>query len=695
LSFFGIFSIIIAVFKENIALNSSIKKVKTAIWLLIAVFFVSFAQVEAADSTITVSTLQELQNALDDDNISVVKVKNTITLTDGTYLSASSLANGDSKTVQIIEPFMPDTGNVVVENDTLKSPVIVEGENDYALFNIQRGSSVVISNLTLMGGFTSSLNADYVGSAGGIDNYGNLQMYYVNIKRTGTALLNRPNATSVLVDCNIVRNANWFGGGILNLADENENNGGTVIMDRCSFTENQSLGSSHGGGAAENQGLMCLNNCVVANNSSTEIGGGINNCKGGTLYVMNSTLTGNITTSQSYGTTAGGAIGNAGGAGNVYIVNSILADNGFDTGEHVNSSCLGRYNGATYSHQCAVVNTVIGSVAGMDRLNAANTSSKTDGLFNSYRDDGVVAAGGLHDGYSSGFSHSYVISDGKEDLNALYPAMAPQTEDHFLFQMAVPTYFDYSMIIDGTGRVPAMAFETNGVRTVLGPNVSDTTKRVEVTFNGTSRLENNAMGASVVPLAQANIDPPPGSFWVKLLPFTGGKVSGVTIYGDSYISNSLITVHAEAASAYYLDGWILNGEKVKGTEQQYVFSFHLTQDTEIKPIFAPVVTRIFGARQRYPWNNLVDIDYMVSEEDAVRYRLVFTATFEEDGTNRTVQLKSFVKNADGRTPQRLGEKPDLRKDGPHRVTWDSAADGIELKNKEIRLRLMACEGDER
>jgi hypothetical protein len=54
-----------------------------------------------------------------------------------------------------------------------------------------------------------------------------------------------------------------------------------------------------------------------------------------------------------------------------------------------------------------------------------------------------------------------------------------------------------------------------------------------------------------------------------------------------------------------------------------------------------------------------------------------------------------VKNADGRTPQRLGEKPDLRKDGPHRVTWDSAADGIQLKNKEIKLKLMACEGDER
>ena len=110
----------------------------------------------------------------------------------------------------------------------------------------------------------------------------------------------------------------------------------------------------------------------------------------------------------------------------------------------------------------------------------------------------------------------------------------------------------------------------------------------------------------------------------------------------------------------------------------------------------PVETRIIRARQRYPWNNLVDIDYTVSEKDAIDYRLVFTVTYEdENGATRTVQLKSFVKNADGETPQRLGQKPDLRKAGEHRVTWDSAADNIRIKGKNVQLRLMACEGDER
>ena len=162
----------------------------------------------------------------------------------------------------------------------------------------------------------------------------------------------------------------------------------------------------------------------------------------------------------------------------------------------------------------------------------------------------------------------------------------------------------------------------------------------------------------------------------------------------------MVTVHGIPDSAHYLDGWIINGEKVKDTEQMYIFSFTVTTDIEITPIFTPVETKIIRVRQRYPWNNLVDIDYSVSEKDAVDYRLVFIASYIENGTNVTKQLKSFVKNS-GRNSdrqfeeQRLGWKQDLRKAGEHRVTWDSAKDGVRLKNSPISFRLMACEGDER
>ena len=98
-------------------------KAKTAIMLFIAFLFANF--ILAQSSEVTVRTLVELQEALADDNISVVKLANKITLPDGTYLSAPSLSSGDNKTIQVVEPFMPDSGNVVINNDTLVSPEII------------------------------------------------------------------------------------------------------------------------------------------------------------------------------------------------------------------------------------------------------------------------------------------------------------------------------------------------------------------------------------------------------------------------------------------------------------------------------------------------------------------------------------------------------------------------------------------
>ena len=700
-------------------------KTRIFAFLCVCAGFCALAEYTIEGDTATVSTYEDLVLALANEDIAIVKVANTIALPDGAYLCANDLSSQERKIVQVEKPFLSETYEIKLTKgvtepkedeepkfDTIEIPA-ADSYSKYNLFDIAAESSVTISNLTLKGGFKGkrTVSGDDA-STGGIENKGRLVMYDVDITQTGTALLNHPGATAVLVGCNIVRNANWYGGGILNFAESYKEgdttkykNGGTVIMDGCSLTENESLGPSHGGGAAENQGLMCLNNCVIANNASTEIGGGINNCKNGTLYVMNCTFTGNITTSQDYGVTAGGAIGNAGHAGNVYIVNSILANNGYDTGEHVNPVCLGRYEGASGDHQCTVVNTVIGATAGMSRLDANNISTKVDGLFSGYTTQGIIAAGGGEDGRSSEFSHPDVIKE-KGYEYALVPVMQSQEANHYLYTMSVPTYFDYSGIVAGTSVKPVMAFETNGVITVLGKDVNSIPEGVDKkdvlvdkTFNGGSRLENNALGAVTVKLLEDPEKPDdPDIFMVRLGEFTGGKVSGVTVYGDSYISNSAITVHAVADSAYYLKGWDINGTVVEGSSHKYVFTFRVIKDdTVITPLFQPVITGITAARQRYPWNNLVDIDYMITEEDAVDYRLVFVATFEDGGTNRTVQLKSFVSNTDGRTPISLGTKDNeyLRQSGEHRVTWDSAADGVELKNKNVRLRLMACEGTER
>jgi hypothetical protein len=478
-------------------------------------------------------------------------------------------------------------------------------------------------------------------------------------------------------------------------------------MEGCSLTENESLGPAHGGGAAENQGLMLLNNCVVANNASTEIGGGINNCKGGDLFVMNSTFTGNITTSEEYGTMAGGAIGNAGGASHVHIVNSILAYNGYDDGEAVVSSSLGRYSEAQEVHS-TMQHSVYDAVSGLPQIDMTGTTKEYQGIFSSVQSSGIIAAGATgQDGITSSFDHPLVSrTETDSDSWSLSPVMLSQQTNHYIFVNSVTTYFEYKGIFNEPMHIH-MAYETNGVVVALGEKVSVPPAgelescKVKEGFDGTSRTENNFIGASGVSVIEKEEEREDIKlFIVKLGDFTGGRVSGVTVYNDSYRSNSVVTVHGIPDSAHYLDGWIINGEKVHDSEQQYIFSFTVNCDITITPIFTPVETKIIRVRQRYPWNNLVDIDYSVSEKDAVDYRLVFIASYTEGGTNVTKQLKSFVKNSgkneQGRfEEQRLGWKQDLRKAGEHRVTWDSAKDGVRLRGAPIALQLMACEGDER
>ena len=672
------------------------------------------------------AALQELQAALNDESVSEVILTDTITFPAGsTYLSAESIGGTKRKIVRVQAPFIPADGTITLTKssgstqlDTIETPA--QGSySTYKLFEVLDSSSVVISNITLMGGFEGkrTVSGDDA-TTGGIDNKGHLTMYEVDITRTGTALLNQPGATAVLVDCNIVRNANWYGGGILNFAEAYSTgsgtayrNGGTLIMDRCSLTENQSLGPSHGGGAAENQGLMCLNNCIVANNASTEIGGGINNCKGGDLYVMNSTFTGNITTADDYGVTAGGAIGNAGGAGNVYIVNSILAHNGYDTGDFVNNGSLGRYQGSTSEHYCHLANTAIDAVAGMDRIDATNVTVHVDGLFAGYREDGIIAAGGQSENNdvnkSSGFQHPDMVKTPSTEDYGFAPVMTSVETNHYLFGLAVDTYFDYTGILSGeNGAKPFMGYKNGDEIVRLGKDedvaLPTTNMLVDVTFDGQSRLPDedgyprNTIGAAtVIPLKNPEKPLEPGVFLVKLGQFTGGKVSGVTKYGDSYLSNSVVTVHAVAESAHYLNGWMINDKVMEDTAQQYIYSFTVNTNITLTPIFLPVVTQIYRARQRYPWNNLVDIDYSVAETNAVRYRLVFLATYEENGVTNTIQLKTFRKNANVNQTQRLGDREDLHRAGDHRVTWDSAADGVELKGKKVFYRALACEGEER
>lgn len=690
------------------------KRILSVVLCVFTVLAASAAVEVVNATTVKVSTLADLDTALSSDEISTIIVTRCITLSNGTVLDGL-LSTGEKKTIQVEKPFLPEDGKVRISTVGSTVQMVSPADGDYSeynLFLVPQGSKVQIHNVTLMGGFTGTRTVANNPSVGGIDNYGFLEMNGVDMLRTGTALLNRPGSRALLVSCNIVRNANWYGGGILNFSQEDSAsdsyiNGGVLIMDRCSLTENESLGPEHGGGAAENQGLMCLNNCVVANNASTEIGGGINNCKGGRLFVMNSVFTGNITTSAAYGTLAGGAIGNAGGASHVHIVNSILAYNGYDDGESVSASSLARYSEAEEVH-CTMLHSIYDAISGLPAIDTTGTTKEYSDIFAGVHNTGIVAAGSTGtDGETSPFDHPLVSrSETDSDSWSLAPVMLPQKEDHYVYQLAVTTYFDYSGFFNDTMTI-AMAYkegdEVKPLGEAIGIPENLEESRVTESFDGSSRDPVNFIGAGFVKLSseEQGEDEEIALFYVQLGQFTGGRVSGVTIYKDSYRSNSIVTVHGIPDSAYYLDGWKINGEVIPNTERLYIFSFTVTTNILISPIFIPVQTKIIKVQQRYPWNNLVDIDYSVSEKDAVDYRLVFIATYiDENGVERNLQLKSFVNNSgkddEGRyEEQRLGLKANLRKAGEHRVTWDSAKDGVRLKNGSISLRLIACQGDER
>ncbi len=676
----------------------------------------SLAFAAVAETTVTVSTLDELQNALARKDVETIVLSNTLDLPDGTVLNSDTTPR---KVIQVEKPFLPEDGKVEIDITYNEDTGVTTGSelvsptngaySTYNLFNIAENCHVVISNVTLMGGFKGSRTADYTVTTGGIDNKGHLEMVGVDMLRTGTALVNHIGARASLFHCNVVRNANWYGGGILNLGADTDatdaSSNGYIVLDCCSLTQNQSLGPAHGGGAAENQGLMVLNNCVVANNVSTEIGGGINNCKGGFLYVLNSTLVGNITTSSAYGTSAGGAIGNASGAGEVHIVNSIMAYNGYDNGSFVEASSLGRYEGSTDNPSCSIVSSVYDDVAGITVNIATNSTKDISGLIGSLDSEHGISAAGTTNGVTSAFTHPLLTSTDSTDPWALQPQMENLTEGHYLVGNATPTYLDYSKLFtDGT--LIVAAYGESDDLTLLCPSGGDETivteeMLVTMTFDGSTRNPNSIGSgkvAIVTPGTGGDEVLAPNLFWVMLGDFTGGRVSGATIYRDSYESNTIVTVRAQPTSAYYLDGWMINDKEIPNTAQQHLFSFTLTTNVVVTPIFRPVETKIVRVRQRYPWNNLVDIDYLLEEKHAKDYRLVFMGSYETSpGVTNHFQLKSFVHRE---TPQeayrslRVGEEDPLRQHGSHRITWDSAKDGIKLKDKKVQFRLWACEGVE-
>lgn len=102
------------------------------------------------------------------------------------------------------------------------------------------------------------------------------------------------------------------------------NNHGALVLNDVTLIRNN---SSHGGGAIINQtgGVLTLNRSLIVSNTAN-YGGGIFNSNG-TLNIVNSTITGNTSTSINPNSGGGGALDAYGANSTVQIVNSTVVNN--------------------------------------------------------------------------------------------------------------------------------------------------------------------------------------------------------------------------------------------------------------------------------------------------------------------------------------------------------------------------------
>ncbi len=410
---------------------------------------------EENETSTVVSTLSELQAALNNDTYTEVIVSNAITLPDGTVL------DGAGKTVRVEKPYVKEDGTL----ETSATPSRV--------FSIESGSHVSISNMTVMGGEKS-------GTAAISLIHGYLTMENVNVVRSNRGL--DSNGTAILKNCNFSLNVCKSAGAIWT------GSGAILVLDGCSFTNNRSNGgSSYGGGAIGLSGsgsYLYANNTVFANNASQEIGGAIN-VYDGNAYLMNCTVTGNCTSNSA---SCGGGIGKNGGS--FYAVNCLFADNYATIKSTLTRSDIGKYSGSN----SVLYNCLYGTLQGSATVTDCKTDL-TDTVANEYANAPIMLSEGT---VSVNFVHP-VLSNGTNSFSEYVPV----NPNGNAATGGVSTYFDYSDI----NNVKMGYGIDDNIVALGGLNAPDSGKKVTSYIEGGIR-SSGVIGASdvCIPFLQYDIN---------------------------------------------------------------------------------------------------------------------------------------------------------------------------------------------
>ena len=557
-------------------------RLKRYIFVLVTMLVLPAA---TALAEVSVGSLSGLTTALagDDKNIKLtadIIVASSITIPNGFTI------NGNGHTIRVTTPYLNEDGTV---NGSASSG---------GVFTINSGSTVTLTNMTVMGGKCNDTSA-------AINNFGTLTLDHVTMIRCNRGLYNYGSgAVAVLTNCVLIRNAAAYGGGLLNEA-------GKLLMDCCSFSENCSTNS--GGGAAENKsgGIMYLNNVTMSNNFCSEKGA-LNNYAAdasnqSTMYVMNSTITGNVTRDQF------GAIARNGTNGNVYVVNSIITDNYFSNGGNwgQNDVTDGNY------YNCVVEHHSGGS------LNDC-VYATSENVFQGYTDSGIYTTVGT----TNQFDHTTLVPTESGQY------VAPISPDGPAASGGTLTYFNYTIDTSTTPPTLAvsMSYDHNGVNTSLG-GLPTSDNLVTTNQDGTSRKT-----TAPIPIGSAELSSPATAYYtVSKGSYSNGTMTGVSMYGDSYASGTNITVTATPNSGYVLAGWDLNGS-IRSTNNPYTFV--LSENTVVTPVFSLASTTIVCSIAGYegPYDNsphsiIVDVKTPASG---------YTITYSTNGTNYSSTNPSYT-----------------------------------------------------
>lgn len=509
-------------------------KIRNGLYKYIAVVFImvlvmstcfnTTVKVSAATVTKEVSDLAGLKSALEDDTVTTIILTSSINLSNGTEL------DGKGKTLQVRTPHLSAAG------------YISQSPTKQALFIISNGGTVKLSNMTLLGGSAPGSGID----AGGVNvTNGTCYLENINMCRSERALnVKGSNAKAVMKNCNIVRNLGWSGGGV------GAYDGGVIVMDECSLTENRTY--SAGGGAMEsNGGYFYINNSTIANNCSAQTGGAINSyTETSHLYVMNSNIIGNVSRVDGVNNSGAGILV----GGEAYAVNCIITNNycADDKSATLGVPIVGCRNNA----KIKLINCIFDRTPGIESSSRTGISIQYEGIetpttggkeFVSYRTDGLLWK---ESGYTYGYKHPALTGKNGNSLALYAPANTVNG--------GVVTYFDYSNLND-----IKMSYGPSNT-SLGGKNISD--KLVtEYYENGTRNTSGNIqIGAS------ASTQKTYYTVKLEANP-TGGTVSGITSFGDGYSEGSEITVKAIPDSGYAFEGWYKGSEKVS-SNSIYVFT---------------------------------------------------------------------------------------------------------------------------